>query len=102
MNCIIDGRSQIGLESRLKRKAQTLSGVGPPTQLLLGTRYLLTERRDQVRHLTISYADALVKTDSESVGATVRRRRILFEGFVARMGEECLPRRVMFWGDGRE
>ena len=67
MNCIIDGRSHIGLESRMKRQARTLSGVGPPTQLLLGTRYLLTERRDHVRHLTISYADALVTTDSESV-----------------------------------
>ena len=35
------------------------------------------------------------RTDSESVETTLRRRRILFAGFVARMGEERLPRRVM-------
>ena len=42
------------------------------------------------------YAHALVKTYSKSTEATARRRRILFAGFVARMGEERLPRRVMF------
>ena len=45
---------------------------------------------------TLSYADALVKTDYASIGATARGRRILFAGFVARMGEERLPRRVIF------
>ena len=45
---------------------------------------------------TLSYADALAKTASESIEAIVRKRRILFAGFVARMGEERLPRRVMF------
>ena len=45
---------------------------------------------------TLSYADALAQTDSESVEAIVRKRRILFAGFVGRMGEECLPQRVMF------
>ena len=44
----------------------------------------------------MSYANALLRTDSESVETTVRRRRILFAGFVARMGEERLPRRVVF------
>ena len=44
----------------------------------------------------LSYANALLKTNSESVETTVRRRRILFAGFVACMGEERLPRRVMF------
>ena len=58
-----------------------------------------------LRH--ISYADALAKTASESIDAIVRKRRIyfvkkiqgrqpLFAGFVARMGEERLPQRVMF------
>ena len=46
--------------------------------------------------MTISYADALAQTDSESVEAIVRKRRILFAAFVARMGEERLPQRVMF------
>ena len=44
---------------------------------------------------TLSYADALAKTASESIEAIVRKRRILFAGFVARMGEERLPLRVM-------
>ena len=45
---------------------------------------------------TLSYADALAKTASESVEAIVRKRRILFAEFVARIREERLPRRVMF------
>ena len=45
---------------------------------------------------TLSYADALAKAASESIEAKVRQRRILFAGFVARMGEEHLPQRVMF------
>ena len=45
---------------------------------------------------TLSYADALAKTASESIQAIVRKRRILFAGLVARMGEESLPQRVMF------
>ena len=44
----------------------------------------------------LSYANALLRTDSEGVETTVRRRRTLFAGFVARMGEERLSRRVMF------
>ena len=45
---------------------------------------------------TLSYADALAKTAFESIEAMiVRKRRILFAGFVARMGEERLPLRVM-------
>ena len=44
---------------------------------------------------TLSYADALAKTDSERTEATVRKRRTLFARFVARMGEERLSRRVM-------
>ena len=45
---------------------------------------------------TLSYADALAKTASERLDAIVRKRRILFAGLVARMGEERLPQRVMF------
>ena len=40
---------------------------------------------------TLSYADALAKTASESIEAIVRKQRILCAGFVARMGEERLP-----------
>ena len=40
------------------------------------------------------HADEIAKTDSESIMVTVRPRRILFAGFVERIGEERLPRRV--------
>ena len=45
---------------------------------------------------TLSFADARAKTASEGIEAIVRNRRILFGGFVARMGEQRLPQRVMF------
>ena len=44
----------------------------------------------------ISYLDTLVKTGSESIEATLRSRRILFAGFVARMANTRLPKCVMF------
>ena len=53
--------------------------------------------RKRKRHdHTLSHADVLAQTDSESVEATVRKRRILFAGFVARIWEERLPQKVMF------
>ena len=45
----------------------------------------------------ISYLlDTLIKTGSESIEATIRRRRILFAGFVPRMEDTRLPKCVMF------
>ena len=52
-------------------------------------RCLGWRKRDRDDH-TLSYADALAKTASESIEAIVRKRRILFAGFVTRMGEERL------------
>ena len=63
------------------------------------TKMTYTRLEDNlIRHRgdRLSYADALAKTASESIEAIVRRRRILFADFVARMGEERLPQRVMF------
>ena len=40
----------------------------------------------------ISYLDTLIKTGSESIEATIRRRRILFAGFVVRMEDTGLPK----------
>ena len=60
-------------------------------------RCLEWRKRERNDH-TLPYADALAKTASESIEAIVRKRRILFAGFVARTGEERLPQRVMFWG----
>ena len=45
---------------------------------------------------TLLYADARAKTESESIEAAARKRRRLLAAFVARMGEERLPQRVMF------
>ena len=43
----------------------------------------------------ISYLDTLIKTGSESIEATLRRRRILFAGFAARMEDTRLPKCMM-------
>ena len=52
--------------------------------------------RKKREHHTLAYVHAVVKTDLPSIEATVRRRKILFAGFVARIGEERVPSRVMF------
>ena len=52
-------------------------------------------KRKRADHL-ISYPDTLIKTGSESIEATLRRRLILFAGFVARMEDTRLPKCVMF------
>ena len=44
----------------------------------------------------IFWLDTLIKTESESIEATLRRRRILFTAFVARMEDTRLPKCVMF------
>ena len=45
-----------------------------------------------------------MKTESESIEATVRRRRILFAGFAARTEDTRLPKCVMFgvWGQQKK
>ena len=58
-------------------------------------RYLRLGKRTREDDI-LSYANAFLRTDSASVETKVRRRRIMFAGFIARMGEERLPRRVMF------
>ena len=47
-------------------------------------------------HVRLKSIGKIAKTTSESVEAIVRKRRLLFAGFVARMGEKRLPQRVMF------
>ena len=59
------------------------------------TRCIGWRKHNHVDH-PISYLDTLVKTGSESIEATLRRRRILFAGFVARMEDTRLPKCVMF------
>lgn len=43
----------------------------------------------------LSNADVLAETGCENIDMTVRKRRILFAGLVARMGNGRLPKRVV-------
>ena len=75
------------------------------------TRCIGWRKHNRADH-PISYLDTLVKTGSESIEATLRRRRILFAGFVTRMGDTRLPKCMMFvemirgtgcvWGQEKE
>ena len=44
----------------------------------------------------LSYAETLKKTKCQSVEATIRKRRLLFAGAIARQPEGRLPKRLMF------
>ena len=59
------------------------------------TRCIGWRKHNRADH-PISYLDTLLKTGSESIEATLRRKRILFAGFVARMEDTRLPKCVMF------
>ena len=59
------------------------------------TRCIGWRKNNPADHPT-SYLDTLIKTGSESTEATIRRRRMLFVGFVARMEDTRLPKCVMF------
>ena len=59
------------------------------------TRCIGWQNHNRADH-PIFYLGTLVKTGSESIEATLRRRRILLAGFVARMEDARLPKCVMF------
>ena len=59
------------------------------------TRCIGWRKHNRADH-PISYLDTLLKTGSESIEATSRRRRILFAGFVARMEDTRLPKCATF------
>ena len=59
------------------------------------TRCIGWQKHNRADH-PISYLATLVNTRSVSIEATLRRRRILFAGFVARMEDTTLPKCVMF------
>ena len=46
-------------------------------------------------YIYVIYMETLIKTGSESTEVTLRGRRILFAGFVARMEDTRLPKCVM-------
>ena len=59
------------------------------------TCYMGWRKRNRTDH-PILYLDTLIKTESESIVATLRRRRLLFAGFVARMEDTRLSKCVIF------
>ena len=59
------------------------------------TRCIGWRKHNRIDH-PISYLDTLVKMGSESIEAILRKRRILFTGFVVRMEDTRLPKCVMF------
>ena len=59
------------------------------------TRCIGWRKNDHADH-PVSYLDTLIKARSESIEATLRRRRILLAGFVVRMEDTRLPKCVMF------
>ena len=58
-------------------------------------RFIGWRKDNRADHL-ICYLGTLIKTRSESIQVTLRRRRILFAGYVARMEDTRLPKCVMF------
>ena len=59
------------------------------------TRCIGWRKHNRADH-PISYLDTFLKTGNASIETTLRRRRILFAGFVARMEGARLPKCVMF------
>ena len=59
------------------------------------TRCIGWRKHNRADHPT-SYLDTFLKTGSESIEATLRRGRILFAGFVARMEDTRMPKCMMF------
>ena len=59
------------------------------------TRCIDWRKHNRTGH-PISCLDTLINTGSESIEATLRRRRILFAGFVARIEDTRLSKCVMF------
>ena len=72
-----------------RHTADSSPSIAPPLHQM--------EEKPRDGYHMLSHADALAKTGCENVGTTVRKRRILSAGFVAHMGSERLPKRVMFW-----
>ena len=65
-------------------------------QELVRKKQIIGWRKHPSADHPISHLDTLLKARSESIEATLCRRRILFAGFVARMEDTRLPKCVMF------
>ena len=72
-----------------------LRHAAPSPPQVLDSLHRLARKHNRADHL-LSYLDTLIKTESESIEATLRRRRVLFAGSVARMDDTRLAKCVMF------
>ena len=72
-----------------------LRHAAPSPPQVLESLQPVGEKNNRADH-PISYLDTFTKTGSESIEVTLRRRRILFAGFVARMEDTRLPKCMMF------
>lgn len=66
--------------------------IDPLTAVFMRKTNSKCKRDDHI----LSYSNALAKTESESIKATVRKRKLSFEALATSMGEEHLPRRGIF------
>ena len=60
------------------------------------TRCIGWRKNNRAGHSSISYLVTLIKTGGQRIEATIRRRWILFVGYVARMEDTRLPKCMMF------
>ena len=68
-----------------------LRHAAPSPRQLPGSLHRLAKEHNHTDH-QISYVDTLMKTGRESTEAIVRRRRVLFAGFVARVEDTRIPK----------
>lgn len=80
------------------RQAESLHGHNKDLRtahhycLLLSIGWKIRDRTDHV----VSFQDALARTDDIQIEATMRKGRILFAGFEARMGARRLQNHLLF------
>ena len=67
-----------------------------PSQLPDSLHRLVKGKNNRADHL-ISYLDTLIKTGSESIEATIRRRKILFAGLEVVGGADCVGDQEKEW-----
>ena len=77
----------------MKRAHVPLRHAAPSPPQVLDSLHRLA-KHNRAEH-PIFYLDTLIKMGNESIEATLRRRRILFAGFVARMEDTGLPKWVI-------
>ena len=73
-----------------------LRHVAPSTPQVLDSLHRLAKEQSRRPTDFLSGHALIIKTGSESIEATLRKRRISFAGFVARMEDTRLPKCVMF------